>query len=154
MRGRWIRPWILLMAALALDACSVFSKAPPKTALREIQVIAEVEANQNSATALDLVFVYDNSVVALLPKTGPAWFETKAALLSGNPQALETMSLQVPPSITVAPMKVSGRRRDAIRVLAYANYLAEAGQSPLDLTAFKRAAIRLQAKGVKVSESN
>ncbi len=144
----------LLLALLAVNGCGLLSKssAPKKTSLSAIQVIAEPGANQNSATALDIVFVYDTATVDLLPKSGPTWFENKTRLLSAFPKGIDVVSLQLPPALTVAPVALPARYRDAVRTLAFANYVVDAGQYPMDLTAFKHAVVRLQPTGIVFGE--
>ncbi|HKQ30730.1 MAG TPA: hypothetical protein VJS66_05545 [Burkholderiales bacterium] len=147
--------WLLvLFAPSILSACGLFDKGPPKTNLASIAVIAEDGANQNSASALDLVFVYDPAVAEFLPKTGPAWFESKASLLSGSPRALDVVSLQIPPSFALDADAISlpKRYKDAIRVMAYANYIAEDGRYPINLTELRRAVIRLKPAAIEYGE--
>lgn len=126
----------LLFALLA--ACS----SAPKTKVNHIGVIAEVNANHNMATALDIVFVYDEAAAALLPRTGPEWFERKAALAGALASAIDVVSLQVPPAMKLdVPMpKNSGK---AIGVYSYANYLDPAGQAMTNLTPFREITIGL-----------
>lgn len=141
----------IALSLLALSACSLtsmfFGTSIPKSTLIGVQVIAEAKANQNSATAIDLVFVYEPSAVDLLPKTGPAWFEAKEDLLSAFPQGIDVVSLQIPP-LFMTRAKLPKRSNEAVRVIAYANYLTEAGQRPINLTTFKMAVIRLKPAAI------
>jgi type VI secretion system protein len=127
---------ILVLAVLA--GCS----SPPKTKVKRIDVVAELHANRNMATALDIVFVYDEAAAALLPRTGPEWFERKAALVSGLASAIDVVSLQVPPAMKLeVPMPKN--RGNAIGVYSYANYVEPAGQPMGNLTPFREITIGL-----------
>lgn len=132
-----MRILLLLLAAL-LAACS----STPKTKVKRIDVVAEVNANRNMATAIDIVFVYDEAAAALLPRTGPEWFERKAALVSGLANAIDVVSLQVPPAMKFdVPMPKN--RSKAIGVYSYANYVEPAGQPMGNLTPFRDITIGL-----------
>jgi type VI secretion system protein len=129
--------------ALALASCA--SKLPP-TGLQTIQVLADVNANQNNATALDLVFVYDSSTLPLLPKSGPEWFDKKAALVAGLATAIDVVSLQIPPASNVnlpAAPPFPARYAKAVGVYGYANYVTPAGQAVLNLTPYGTVGIML-----------
>ncbi|WP_415908345.1 hypothetical protein [Oleiharenicola sp. Vm1] len=138
---------------LCLLALATVALAKPRAgALRSVDVIAAADANQASATALDLVFVYSQEAGALLPKSGPEWFEKKSALLSGLAAQIDAVSLQVPPGTALPAVTLPAQQRRAVIVLAYLNYLAPEGQPVLTLTSFRHAVIRLHATSVDVAE--
>ncbi|RDU94732.1 hypothetical protein [Trinickia dinghuensis] len=136
-----------MTAAYLLAACSWlgFSK---HAAVSQIKVVAQVDADQNAATQLDIVFVYDNSVLGLLPSTGPDWFQKKDALISGLANDIDVVSLQVPPA-TVAGPTLPKRHGKAIAVYVYANYLSPAGQAKGNITPYKNVTIWLTATTIQ-----
>jgi len=144
-----------VLAVAALSGCSIlgslFGKSTPTTTLRSIAVIAQTQANLDSATALDVLFVYDSSVLPLLPANGPAWFAQKPGLTNTLGNTVDVVSLQVPPPYRLAAIDLPARYRHAIRVVAYANYLAPAGQAPINLTTFKHATLTLLADSIVCS---
>lgn len=137
------RTAIVTLSAL-LAACS---SSPPKTAIKAIEVVAASNANQNTATALDIVFAYDTVSAGLLPKTGPDWFDKKAALVSGLAKGIDVVSVQLPPAMTVE-VPLPKNHAKAIGVYSYANYLEAAGQPTANLTPFKRVTIRLNPDNI------
>lgn len=132
---------LLLLASTTLLAWS-------NNPLRAIQIVAEPNANQNSATAMDIVFVYDPTALSLLPKTGPEWFAKKATLAVGLGDAIDTVSLQVPPATLIDDVALPQRAKKALAVYCYANYLTPSGQAMGNLTAYKQVRIRLQSETV------
>jgi type VI secretion system protein len=132
---------VLLCGAL-LGACS----APP-TVLTGITVLADTDANNNSPTALDLVFVYDTASASLLPKNGPEWFDKRQALIAGLATAIDVVSLQPVPASS-APVTLPPRYAKAIAVYSYANYIAPAGQPMGNLTPYLSMTIRLSKDSV------
>ena len=143
---------IALTIAAALGGCAMIDKLlgiTPDSPLKQLQVVAEIGANQDSATALDLVFVYDDDARNRLPKTGPEWFANKAALLAGLSLSVDVVTLQIPPASRVSPVALPARHRKAQAVYSYLNYLAPAGQPMGNLSAFKCAQITLAASSVR-----
>jgi len=141
-----ILPLLLLIAGCA--------SKPAPTGLQGIEILAAANANQNNATALDLVFVYDSSTQGLLPKTGPEWFDKKAALVAGLATGLDVVSLQVPPASTVnlpASPPFPARYAKAIGVYAYANYVAPAGQPMMNLTPYSAVTITLAPDSITLA---
>lgn len=141
-----------LAGCSALDAVKslVGLGGPEKTALESVQVVAQAEANRDLPTRLDLVFVFDTALAAQLPKTGPAWFQQKAALLAANPGKLRALSLEIPPQTETSPALPKGYAK-AVTVLAYADYLAAAGQPVINLTPFERPRITLRPEAIDVA---
>jgi type VI secretion system protein len=137
----------LLGAVYLSSGCSLLHVFKSSTAIKQIQVNAESGANQNTATALDIVFVYDDNAVALLPKTGPEWFEKKAALTLSMATAIAVVSLQIPPATLVNVPLPAGHSK-AIGVYCFVNYLSVAGQAVSNLTPYKSVAIWLTPNNV------
>ena len=130
---------LVLPALLYMSGCSLPRNGlefPPTTKLKQLNVVAEIGANQNTATALDLVFVFDKTALPLLPKTGPDWFANKQALLAGLASGVAVLSLQVPPASKVIATPLPQAHEKAIAVYSYANYLSAAGQAMGDLTPY------------------
>ena len=143
-------------AALSLAGCGTLSKLLPghaKTAsLIALRVVAQPGANLDSASARDLVFVYDGASAALLPKTGPAWFAQKAALLNGLGRGADVVSLQLPPATVIDRVPLPDRRKKAVAVVGFANYLAPDGQGRIELTRFREPVIWLAPSRITVTE--
>lgn len=138
------------IALLVLPAALAGCGSTPKTEVESIQVVAESNANQNTATALDIVFVYDATSAGMLPKTGPEWFDKKAGLISGLAKGIDVVPLQIPPEMTV-DVPLPKRYAKAIGVYSYANYLEPAGQPMGNLTPYKQMTIRLAPDNVVYS---
>jgi len=133
---RALLPFLFLVAVLT--ACNT----PKPTAVDSIEVLAEVGANGNSATALDIVFVYDVNAGALLPKNGVEWFEKKKALIADLADGIDVVAVEIPPATTLT-LPLPPRYKKSIGVVSFANYLSASGQMAGNLTPYKRIAIRL-----------
>ena len=156
MRNMTIRVACIVLALAALDGCSTIASLLPghqkTTSLSSLRVAAPPGANLNSAVALDIVFVYDTTSVAMLPKTGPEWFAQKAALQSGLGRNIDVVSLQIPPATVIDPVPLPSKAGKAIAVYGFANYQAKDGQARSDITAYRHAVVWLAATQVTVTE--
>lgn len=146
---------LLSVSLFALVACSSVSDwlfpNPPRTAVRKITVVADAEANQGTASMLDLVFVYDAAAVAQLPKSGPDWFRQKAALQLVLATGIDVVSLQVPAATASFSVKLPDRASKAIGVYALANYIGEDGQPIANLTPWREVSIHLMPTTIMYS---
>lgn len=139
-------------AALLLPGCGALgwlkTAFTGKSELVQLRVIADPDANRDTATAVDLVFVYDKDLVALLPKSGPEWFAKRQGVVASQPADFKVVSLQVPPATAVdAPVPKLGNQPAA--VFLFANYIDKDGQFPVNLTAFRNAVVRLKAGSIE-----
>ncbi|CAB3760460.1 hypothetical protein [Paraburkholderia solisilvae] len=137
----------MLAAAASLTAgCGWFG--PPTAKLRELTIVATTDANRSSATALDLVFVYDRPTASALPRSGPDWFAHRAELETALGPKISVRSVQLPPNQSLGPLKLSSREKDALTVYCYVNFVVPAGQGVADLTPYKRMRITLSPGSV------
>jgi type VI secretion system protein len=142
------RPWALvgvLVLAVCTGGCA--ASLPWRTG-RQVQVEAQPGANQGNATELDIVFVYEKEALALLPKTGPKWFQSRAALRAALGSDIAVLSLQVPSASPPLDVKWPKRSEKSAAVLSFANYLSAEGRPVGDLTAFECVRMTLTTSSV------
>ncbi|TJZ62602.1 hypothetical protein [Chitiniphilus eburneus] len=148
----------LLLSLALLAGCGTVKKwvygDPPRTDLRGLRVLVDTDANNNTATAMDIVLVYSANGIAMLPKTGPDWFTQKTALLATLGPKVDVVSLQLPPAAVVDPVLLPKRYRDAVGIYAFPNYIDAKGQPVLDLTWFNKPTLRLRAADIQASEGS
>lgn len=146
----------LLTGATCLSACAHVAGRPAwdtgRARVASVRVIAAPGANADTATALDLVFVYDTSARSLIPNNAADWFARKPALVNGLGRSGDVVSLQVPPASTLDPVKLPSRHARATAVYAFARYLDSAGRKRIDLSRYDHPTLWLTASSVSVSE--
>lgn len=122
---------------------------PPATTVR-ITVLADADANERNATALDLVFVYDAHSDAALPASAPEWFARRAELQSELASSLSVIHLELPPE-SGTPVSLNATHAKAVGVYSYANYIGAAGQTRGRLTPYAHVTVRLMRDQVVYS---
>jgi type VI secretion system protein len=135
---------IAAVIVFLLSSCSAIP-------LHRVVIEASENANQNQATAIDLVLIQDSNFLSVLPKNSVEWFEKKASLLASLGQSIDVVSLQIPPA-SVVDVKLPKDLSKAVHVLSYANYLTSEGQMIGDLSSYKCVRIMLEAQRVSYAE--
>jgi type VI secretion system protein len=152
----------LLLCSLLLGGCGIARSVgswladvgTPGNALTQISIVTKDNANDTSATAVDIVFVYNDTVYELLPKSATVWFSKRDELRSSLRQYIDITSVEIPPTFLLESVPLPDRHSGAVKVVAYANYLDKKGLKPIDLTSFVHPLLTLEAKTINFTEQN
>lgn len=131
---------ILVNIALACASCTHSSWQPEL----QVKLQSSTDANHSTATAVDIVFVYDEKLVPVLPKTSGEWFAVKSVVVSRNHSALDVIHLEVPIGLPPYTIPLPARYRQAKYISSYTNYMSAKGQSPVNLRSFECVVISLE----------
>ena len=140
---------IVAAALYSLSVCSAvpFLSSGSKSALKRVSIEAREHANENQATAVDIVVIYDAKLLEILPKNAIEWFDKKSSFMASVGQNIDVVSLQIPP-ISLVDVKLPKGIAKAVYVMSYANYIAAEGQMVGNLSSYKCAKIILQPQRV------
>ena len=155
------RPVLIALICLLLTGCGALKSVqkklsfipgiddPSKIATRSIRVTASREANNNSATALDLLFVLDKSATARLPKTAKLWFEDREGNINSVLGDVIVVPVELAPGGSVDVDMPRGYKK-AEALMVFANYLPTRGQKLFKLPDEKTAEIWLDPQAVRI----
>ena len=115
--------------------------------LHRVEVAAELGANSNAATPIDLGFVYDAESAAALPTTSEDWFGSRPSMINELCHDVDVVSLEVVPGVVISRVGLPERHRKAVKVVSYVAYAASRSQRSEDLTKRACVRIRLAAEG-------
>lgn len=154
-----LRTFLLIPLLLALSGCGSIAKlaslgGPAKAEFSSLRVVALADANDGQATELDLVFTYREDIAATLPADAPAWFAQRAALQARFAGDLDVVSLAVPAGFVIEQVQLPDRHGKALQVVAYANYVAKAGQQPITLTKLAGVVLTLEKTQMVFAPAN
>ena len=102
-----------------------------------LQVLSAEGSNQNTATVIHVVAVFDSSVLPYLPRTAPEWFGTTRAHLQVLGNRISVGEYQVLANNGLVDLPLPRGSRRAAAFVAYVNYLDPEGQ----------AAVRMPGRG-------
>jgi type VI secretion system protein len=147
--GNWSARISLMAAMLVLSpGCTLKVKS--------IDIISTANVNQNTAVAVDVVFLLDEELVETLPEvTARNWFAQKPQYLLRYPQSFVVDPYELTPasSVNVRPKTLKNPSpRNAKAVLLFANYLTEDMAYTLDISNFRNPIVTLHEKTISVRE--
>jgi type VI secretion system protein len=142
-------PLAVLLLSLTTAGCG---SSPPKVDLRSLRIVSLPDANDDSATAVDVVFVMDSAAVPGLPADCLQWFSQRPRWVDGDPGRLKVVSLQLPPGKDVQVTLPPGYE-DAVEARIYANYIEKDGQYPVPLSQLKQPLVVLKSGSIAVGDA-
>lgn len=107
------------LAAVLLAACGTDSRIKTQT----VDLDVASNANADNALAVDLVLVYDTTLVPSFAElTSANWFKNRDQLKLANPTGIEVQSFEVMPGQKGPRYRVGGRGNDALGAFVFASY--------------------------------
>jgi|GEM_PF-3666019 len=143
---------LLLLLLAQLSACSLFHH--DRSEVREIKLIAEEDANQGMATMVDIVFLYQNDLADLLPKSADEWFPNRFRWRHGNPGQIDIVSLEVPPGRAIDPVTLPKHYKKSVKVVIYTSHIMPEGRMALDISKSRKTLVRVEANKVTIARGN
>lgn len=114
----------IAFSVISLAACAFNPmKLIANNDLESLSFTTLANANQSSATAIDVVFIADADVIKQMPSTGAAWFNQKNKLL--NQHSLGIISIEIAPLTTLNHIKLPNDHASASAIFIYFNMLTE-----------------------------
>jgi hypothetical protein len=117
-----------------------------------LTIHSATDMNESMALMLDVVFLYDDTLLSKLPKQAPAWFVARNDLALEYAGFLDVLSLEMTVSDAVSVRSLTARQKGAASVVLFANYLAQKGQQRVNLSVYQCPALSLMKQGVVIAE--
>lgn len=111
-----------LCMTLGLASCS--NDPLPELIIESVSIYTDPDANQNSATAVDLVIIYDPELVKILGQlSADKYFGASRQLLLDNPSLLDIWHWELVPGQIVQDFTPPQEEGAAFAAFVFANYL-------------------------------
>lgn len=137
---------LFLLVMIGLVSCTNLGDSlqiPTGNRIKTIQISTTENANQSTAVAVDIVYLFEERLATTLSKyTARQWFSERAAYQLQHPNDLTVFNYELVPNstVTLQPSKEKNRfpmsHQKAVSVLVFANYLTEKSDYTLNITAF------------------
>jgi type VI secretion system protein len=113
---------LFLCMAMGLVSCS--NGTLPELYIESVSIYTDPDANQNSATAVDLVIIYDEELVKILGHMSAAkYFASSRQLLLDNPTLLDIWHWELVPGQIVQDFSPPQEEGDSYAAFVFANYI-------------------------------
>ena len=110
-----------IFVTLGVTSCANFVQ--PELSIQSVSIYTDLDANQNSAVAVDLVLVYDDQLVKTFSSLSASkYFSSSPQLLLDNPSLVSIWHWELVPGQTVQDFQVQ-QSADAYAGFVFANYL-------------------------------
>ena len=124
------------------------------TAQGEVQSLfiqSRLDYNAILITEVDVVFVYDNSVLENFPTTKTGWYSNKRGLLESAGDKIDLVSIFVPQGFDSEMASLPQRRGQAIKVFVFGQHDSST-REPIEITDFETVLVEIDQFGILVSQ--
>ena len=116
--------YLLVCLVLGLVACG--NDQLPELTMQSVSIYTDLDANNNSATAVDLVVIYDQELVKTLGQLSASkYFSSTKQLLLDNPTLLDIWHWELVPGQIVQNFAPEQDTPMAYAAYVFANYLTD-----------------------------
>jgi len=113
-----------LAFSLALSLAGCTNQPLPELTINSVSIYTDQDANQNSATAVDLVIIYDPNLVNSIGKMSASqYFSNAQQLILDNPTLLDIWHWELVPGQIVQAFTPAAGDTEAYAAYVFANYL-------------------------------
>ena len=142
---------VVALLLLAVQGCGLSLPWSDNNSLRAVTVVSRPDSNANLPTAVDVVFIYDDTLASLLRGYAASdWFDQREAFQAGYPTGIKLLRWEVVPGSVGSNQALPADSRDALAVLVFADYAAP-GTHRIDISDMQTVRLELAANTFSVS---
>jgi hypothetical protein len=143
-----IRALSRLAAALAL----LFGMTPAQ-AVDSVFIQSQLDYNAILISGVDIVFIYDEQILAQFPDNKSAWYSAKGQFIEQAGEQADVVSIFIPQGFDSEMASLPERRDQALKVFIYGQHDAS-DASPVDVTTMDDVLVQIDQFGILVSSRN
>jgi len=124
MRYSLLHRWFVCCVALCLVSCASLFEPEGELEMESVSIYADLDANDNSATTVELVLAYSGELCqALSQLSADKYFAASKQLLLDNPGLLDIWHWELVPGQVVDKFKPPQPKGEAFGAYVFADYL-------------------------------
>jgi hypothetical protein len=148
---RHSRPGFSLRNTLGFILLASSLAAAAESPLSSIRISSRLDYNAILITEVDIVFVYELSLVNRFPASKSEWYRQKYDLLASETSGLNVVTVSIPQGFDSTSVPLPARAPEALKV--YATAIHEGQDVALrDISAYQRVLIEIDQLSILVSE--
>ena len=121
------------------------------SAVASVVVRSRLDPNAILITEIDVVFVYEQALIAEMPDTKREWYSNKRSFTRRAGDGLDVVTLFVPQGFDSDRLSLPARRAVALSVLVCASH-DSAQARPVDIASQRHTFIEIDPFGIRVGE--
>lgn len=121
--------------------------------VRSVFVQSTLDYNAILITEVDVVFVYSEAALAMIPDTKSAWYGNKRQLLESSGDSIDVVNLFIPQGFDSSMLSLPDRRGEALKVFVFGQHDVST-RAPIDISAMENVQVEINQFGIVVTPRN
>ena len=126
---------------------------PSASEVNSIYISSKLDPNAIIITQVDIVFVYDQEIIAKFPPTKTAWYSNQRRFISEAGDKIDLISVFIPQGFDSQSVSLPQRSKDALKTFVFVQH-DDSEVPPIDISSFERVRIEIDEFGILVSRQN
>jgi hypothetical protein len=146
---KYYRPLVTSAFFVVSSLLSLCSQAE----VRSVFVQSTLDYNAILITEVDVVFVYSEDALAMIPDTKSAWYGNKRQLLESSSESIDVVNLFIPQGFDSSMLSLPERRGEALKVFVFGQHDVST-RAPIDISAMENVQVEINQFGIVVTPRN
>lgn len=146
---KYYRPLVTSAFFVVFSLLSLDSQAE----VRSVFVQSTLDYNAILITEVDVVFVYSEDALAMIPDTKSAWYGNKRQLLESSSESIDVVNLFIPQGFDSSMLSLPERRGKALKVFVFGQHDVST-RAPIDISAMENVQVEINQFGIVVTPRN
>ena len=121
--------------------------------VRSVFVQSTLDYNAILITEVDVVFVYSEEALTMIPDTKSAWYGGKRQLLESSGDSIDVVNLFIPQGFDSSMLSLPARRGEALKVFVFGQHDVST-RAPIDISAMENVQVEINQFGIVVTPRN
>lgn len=143
--NRFIFLFTMLIVASAFNSSLVYAAAP-----NSVRIESNLDPNAITITEVDIVFLYDDALIAEFPQTKSRWYSMRRTLTRRWEEKMDVVSVFIPQGFDADTAILPDRKDTAVKVYVFGQH-DEASMKPADVTTMTDVLVTIDDLGIIVS---
>lgn len=132
-------------------SCIAATTSVNAASLDNVSIVSRLDPNAITITEVDIVFIYDETLLASFPDTKSRWYSMRRTLTQRWGDAMDIISVSIPQGFDSEKPSLPERRNEAVKVYIFGQH-DEGDVPPADVTELKSVSVIIDDFGIIVSQ--
>lgn len=122
-------------------------------AVNSVYIESRLDFNAILISEVDIIFIYEESLLASFPTTKSGWSSSKREILESAGDGLDLVSVFIPQGFSSEMASLPQRRDQAVKVYVIGQHDSST-RAPIDITDYENVLVEIDQFGILVSRRN